>query len=125
MEQRRLNTALVIMTEALSAADICARYGSPMAPPSPDDMLGVALATVGAAPLNALRHPSEGGTYGWFIWGGEELSSSPDFFQPLHVMHLAEYAPQLMPFLALAPGWRVLLAPGQVDVWFDAKLLVP
>jgi len=28
-----------------------------------------------------------------------------------------------VPFLGLPPGWRVLLAPGQEEVWFDAELL--
>lgn len=59
---------------------------------------------------------------GWYVWGGE-LSADPEFFKPLHVCHLADYAPELLPFLALAPGWRVLLAPGHEDVWYDEALL--
>jgi len=27
------------------------------------------------------------------------------------------------PYLARPPGWRVLLAPGQEDVWYDGTLL--
>ena len=55
-------------------------------------------------------------------WGAEELSASPDFFAPLHASHLADHAPALIPYMGLAPGFRVLLAPGQEDVWFDPKL---
>jgi hypothetical protein len=83
----------------------------------------VALETLGRLPLNALRHQPEGGDCGWYIWGGEELSQSPNFFSPLHVEHLGDYVPGLIPYLSLAPGWRVLIAPGQIDVWFDFNLL--
>lgn len=75
--------------------------------------------------MNGLRHPPANGTCGWYIWAGEELSKSADFFQPLHVEHLAERCPLALTFLALPPGWRFLIAPGQEEVWFDATLLQP
>lgn len=74
-------------------------------------------------PFNGLRHPPERGTTGWYLWRGEVLSQAEDFFQPLHVEHLAEWAPDVLPYLALPPGWRFLLAPGHEDVWYDASLL--
>lgn len=74
-------------------------------------------------PLNALRHPTEGETSGWYIWAGEELFADNDFFIPLHISHLPEWCPEILPYLGLPPGWRVLLAPGYEDVWFDALLL--
>ena len=49
--------------------------------------------------------------------------SAPDFFQPLHVEHLFERYPRLLPYLALPPGWRFLLADGYEDVWQDDSLL--
>jgi len=110
------------MSEDLSQQDSCSLYGSEFVPPDSDEKLGIALASLGTAPLNALRHTPESGTCGWYVWGGE-YSADPDFFQPLHVHHLVQHAPQLIPFLALAPGWRVLLAPGRTDVWQDASLL--
>jgi hypothetical protein len=36
---------------------------------------------------------------------------------------LGDYCPSILPYLALPPGWRVLLAPGYEDVWFDGELL--
>lgn len=74
-------------------------------------------------PLNALRHSPNDGTNGWFIWAGETLGAEDDFFRPLHLEHLAEWCPAIQPFLGLPPGWRVLLAPGQEEVWFDESLL--
>jgi hypothetical protein len=41
----------------------------------------------------------------------------------MHVAHLADYCPELLPYIGLAPGWRVLLAPGYEDVWYDESLL--
>lgn len=110
------------MSQFLSQADICEKFGSAFAPPSEDERLGIAIDTLSQVPLNALRHHAENGTCGWYIWGGE-LSNSPDFFQALHVHHLVTHAPTIVPYLGLAPGWRVLLAPGHEDVWYDPALL--
>ncbi len=106
-------------------AEVCARQGVAPEPPSSFSKVGLALSTLGQQPINGLRHPPESGTSGWFIWAGEQLSPAPDFFQPLHVQHLAERCPEALPYLALPPGWRFLVAPGQEDVWFDASLLEP
>ncbi len=114
--------ALGRMKQIASQAEICDHYGSIFQPPGEDERLGIAIDTLQRLPLNALRHPSQDGTSGWYIWGGE-LSDAPDFFQPLHVHHLVMHAQTLVPYLALAPGWRVLLAPGQVEVWYDPALL--
>lgn len=111
------------MNEGISQMAVCDQYGSEFTPPSPLEKVGIAINTLGQLPLNALRHPAENSTCGWYIWGGEVLSQEPDFFQPLHVQHLAERCPDIIPYLALAPGWRVLLAPSQIDVWFDNGLL--
>ncbi len=102
---------------------LCQRFGSPVATPAPNEKLGIAIATLSLKPLNALRHSPSKGTCGWYIWGGEVLSQRSDFFQPLHMSHLSEYCPTLLPYLALVPGWRVLLAPGQEEVWYDKSLL--
>lgn len=110
------------MNQPQSQADICEHFGSLFEPPGEDQRLGIALDTLSQLPLNAVRHPPEKGTCGWYIWGGE-LSDAPDFFQSLHVHHLAAHSPVLVPYLALAPGWRVLLAPEQTEVWYDPALL--
>ena len=100
------------------------RFG--LTPEIPDDNLNVGIADnvrSGAMPINALRHAPHRSTSGWYIWAGEELSQHADFFQALHVSHVGEWCPEILPYLALPPGWRVLLAPGHEDVWFDQKLL--
>jgi hypothetical protein len=111
------------MKSERTQASICAEFGSEFVPPDADSKVGIALSSLGKEPLNALRHPPEGSTCGWYIWGGEELSEDVDFFQPLHVRHLVQHCPAIVPYLALAPGWRVLLAPGQEDVWYDTAIL--
>ena len=110
------------MKQNRSQAETCRLFGSLFDPPGENEHLGVAIATLSQLPLNALRHSPTGGTCGWYVWGGE-LSSDPEFFQSLHVHHLVAKAPELVEFLALAPGWRVLLAPGQTEVWYDPTLL--
>jgi len=103
--------------------EICRRFKSSVQIPTPEQKVGIAFSTLSLKPLNALRHQPEGETCGWYIWGGEELSQDPEFFQAVHVSHLPGYCLQLLPYLALAPGFRVLLAPGQEDVWYDESLL--
>jgi hypothetical protein len=102
---------------------ICLKFGSSCVEAELNSKVGIALETIGDLPLNALRHPPEGDTCGWYIWGGETLSQDSDFFQPLHVSHLKEKCPEIIKYLALAPGWRVLLAGEQEDVWYDEGLL--
>lgn len=103
---------------------MCERFGVEPYDAPADLRVGVARNVKdGVWPLNGLRHPPEGDTTGWYIWAGEELSEAPDFFEPLHVGHLAEWCPVVLPYLALPPGWRFLLAPDFEDVWQDPALL--
>lgn len=104
---------------------MCKKYGAEFFA-SPGDMkLGISLNVKdGIFPINGLRHPPEKDTTGWYVWaGGGELSSEDDFFKPLHVVHLNEWCPDIIPYLGLAPGWRFLIAPNYEDVWFDDNLL--
>jgi hypothetical protein len=84
---------------------------------------GFALATVGLLPVNGLRHPATSETNGWYIWCGEQFSSEPDFFGPLHASHLYDEHPNWGRLLGLTPGYRFLLDADYVDVWFDPSLL--
>jgi hypothetical protein len=77
----------------------------------------------GLLPINGLRHEPAGDTTGWYIWAGDRLSEDPDFFEPLHVEHLDTWCPEVLPYLALPPGWRFLIAPGHEDVWEDPSLM--
>lgn len=102
---------------------ICERAGVVPVQPSANQKLGLALDTLHLEPLNGLRHPPQGDTCGWYIWGGPELSQAEDFFQPLHVAHLFERCPRALKYLALPPGWRFLDASDREDVWYDPALL--
>ncbi|WP_420852547.1 immunity protein Imm33 domain-containing protein [Paraburkholderia terrae] len=63
------------------------------------------------------------GTTGWFIWAGETFSQDPDLFVPPHAEHLKQWAPMVLPYLALPTGWRFLIAEGYEDVWDDPSLI--
>lgn len=102
---------------------VCTRFNTEPVPPVPTHKVGIALQTLGLVPLNAMRVIPANGTCGWYIWGGTETSDEADFYQPLCTSHLHKYAPALLPYINLGPGWRVLLAPGYEDVWFDERLV--
>jgi hypothetical protein len=103
--------------------EICERYDAAFLPPEPGLKVGIARnVRPGAMPLHGLRHTAEAGTSGWFIWVGD-YSEDPEFFEPLCCDHLDGVCPEALPYLALAPGWRFLVAPDHEDVWYDANLL--
>lgn len=87
-------------------------------------MTGFALSTRNQIPLNGLRNIPVGQMSGWYLWCGENFSEAPDFFSPLHTSHLYEDYPEIIDLLGLPPGYRFLLAPDYLDVWFDENLLV-
>jgi hypothetical protein len=102
--------------------EVCSRFGVTGIKPLASEMLGIALETVGKRPINGLRSRLDG-TCGWFIWAGEDASTDPAFYQPLHVEHIGDYLPSVVPYLSLPPGYRFQIADGYEDVWFDPALL--
>jgi hypothetical protein len=103
---------------------ICEKYNAPFVETPTFLKIGIALnVKEGIQPINGLRHPIEGDTSGWYIWGGEEFSEDPDFFVPLHIEHLPDWCPDIIKYLGLAPGWRFLIVPDYEDVWEDKSLI--
>jgi len=102
--------------------NICQRFDAEYRPPKASQKVGISLGSLENLPLHAVRLSPENGTSGWYIYGCE-YSTDADFYQPLHVARLVERCPHIVPYLALPPGWRVLLAPDYEDVWFDGELL--
>jgi hypothetical protein len=114
------------LTLSTQQFEMATRFGAVAAPPSLGEKVGISAdvwSQERVLPLNGLRHPAAAGTSGWFIWCGEEIGAADDFFIPLHIEHLKARCPEVLPYLALPPGWRFLLAPGHEDVWFDKTLL--
>lgn len=103
---------------------MCARFSAPFCAAPAGLKVGISETVLGdMRPLNGLRHPLSGDASGWYIWAGE-LSDDADFFKPLHVAHLSEWSPGVVPYLGLPPGWRFQIAEGHEDVWFDSSLLM-
>lgn len=111
------------MSESLQRI-VCEKYGARYCPIDPASKMGVAEnVKSGLLPINGLRHPPTLDTNGWYLWAGEEFSTDPDFFKPLHAHHVFEWSPSVERMLALPPGFRFLIAPEYEDVWFDESLL--
>ncbi|MCL2717051.1 MAG: hypothetical protein FWD68_21520 [Alphaproteobacteria bacterium] len=71
---------------------------------APEDMVAVALSTIGQMPISGLRHAlEEDANIGWFITCGE-YSDADDFFQPLCTDHLPDLLPSVIRYLRLPPG---------------------
>jgi len=105
-------------------ASICARFKVEPSGVAPEQKVGIARNVLsGLMPVNGLRHKPVDDASGWYFWAGEELSADPNFFVPLHVEHLGQWCPAVIPYLALPPGWRFLITPEYEDVWSDQALL--
>lgn len=103
---------------------VCKRFNAPFSECDLRLKVGVSRNVRGEIlPLNGMRINSDPGTAGWFIWAGETFSEDPNFFVPLHGEHLKQWAPLVLPYLALPAGWRFLIAEGHEDVWEDYGLL--
>ena len=102
---------------------ICHKYNSPLVSVSPDLKIGLALDSLKNTPIYGVRLKPENGTEGWYIWGGE-YSDDPAFFQPVHISHIKDIIPLVIPYLALAPGYKFIIdQEGYEDVWLDETLL--
>jgi hypothetical protein len=105
---------------------VCKRYGVTWVPAPQELKVGMASnVRTRLYPLNGLRHTPEVDTTGWYIWAGQGPIPVDDdhFFEPIHVLHLADVCPVVLPYLGLPPGWRFLLAEDYEDVWKDETLL--
>ena len=102
---------------------ICEKYNSEWKPFNTKLFVGISE-NYNLEPINGLRHSSEKGTSGWYIWFGE-YSENKDFFKPICAEHLLEIYPKIIDYSGLEPGFRFLIDKnGYEDVWFDDKLLI-
>ena len=103
--------------------EVCSKYHTVHFPTPNDTKLGISRSVAhGVYPIHGLRHPPESTTSGWFVYAGE-FSQDSQFFEPIHVAHVTNRCPEILPYLGLPPGWRFLLAQDYVDVWFDESLV--
>jgi hypothetical protein len=101
--------------------EICATYNSPWKPINKKLRVGASI-DIDKDPINGLRHSSEKGTTGWFIWTGD-YSENDDFFQPMCAEHLLQIRPEIIKYLGLDTGFRFLTDKnGYQDIWYDPKL---
>jgi hypothetical protein len=105
-----------------SQQKLCDRYAATPLPAGDWVNTGFAAQTANLRPIHGLRHARTNDTTGWFIWCGD-WSDAGDFFQPTHTTHVAQALPEIVPFLALPPGYRFLIDRDYEDVWFDHALL--
>ncbi|MGY5766295.1 immunity protein Imm33 domain-containing protein [Brachybacterium sp. DNPG3] len=97
---------------------MCRRFG--LAETVPEPKVALALSSIGATPVYGTRIAlEEGDDVSWFLHCGE-YSEAADFYQPVHLEHLPELLPIVLPYLRLPPGARFIIdADGYVDVWLE------
>lgn len=68
-----LNDSLKLERFAELQQEFCQQFGCECVPSDPDSKVGFALDTQDRLPLNGLRHPPEGDTTGWYLWGAKRF----------------------------------------------------
>ena len=103
---------------------ICEWQGVIPSTPDEKSIIGLAIESLNEGIIHGLRHPSENGSNGWYIWCGD-YSDSNDFFKPICTEHLSDYIKiDLTKYLDLPPGYRFLIdGNNNEDVWFDKTLI--
>ncbi|MFC7422037.1 hypothetical protein ACFQNF_19445 [Iodobacter arcticus] len=98
--------------------DICKKNCSAITPYSLEEMVAVAIKTIGKNPTVGMRNiPNDGENVTWFFYCGEN-SEDPDFYQTMHIEHLTDYLPNVFDYLCLEPGFSFIIdGNGYQDVW--------
>src|SRR2546423_11170978 len=79
---------------------VCTRFRVEPLPAPTENKVGIAANVLtGLQPVNGLRHRPAGDTTCWYVWAGAEMSSDPTFFEPVHVEHLIDLCPAVVPYL--------------------------
>lgn len=98
---------------------ICLKYGSRFSLPSHILNVGLALKSLSHSPIHGVREPESEGSSGWYIWAGD-YSEDPSFFSPVHLVHLYDLVPAVIPYLGLEAGFKFVIdGMGYEDVWKD------
>ncbi|WP_227061408.1 hypothetical protein [Acinetobacter pittii] len=98
--------------------NICKKFNSKFVKSLENEMVAVALDSLGKIPITGIRNIlEEGENISWFFYCGE-FSEDDDFFKPMHISHLENYLPEVIPYLALEEGFRFVIdKQGYEDVW--------
>lgn len=104
--------------------ELCARHDTDVVPCEPGLRIGLA-SNINAATrvINGGRIDPVGDASGWYFWAGDAWNDDTDFYIPAPARQLDGVAPQLLPYLALPPGWRLRLRDGRVEAWQENGLL--
>ncbi|WP_197715406.1 hypothetical protein [Aquitalea magnusonii] len=99
---------------------VCKKFNSPYLPIAGQEMVALAVQTIGKMPIYGVRvikeHPDD---IEWFIHCGE-FSGEDDFYKPIHASHLSEMLPAIEKYLALSQGFKFIIDDsGYEDVWQD------
>ena len=55
---------------------------------------------------------------------GRRVQGGSRFFKPFHLYHLIKIKPEILKYLGLEAGWKILYAKDYEDDWFDEELLI-
>ena len=100
--------------------ELCLKYGIKYEPIAENELIAVAIDTIGKTPITGMRHFTEKDeNISWYIYCGE-FKSDDDFFKPVHFYHLIEILPEVLPYLALSHGCGFVIDDsGYEDVWYE------
>ena len=102
---------------------LCEEYDSAYIQVQGDDVVAIAVDSLNQEPIVGIRKkPETEENVAWFIYGGE-LGEGQDIFQTMTVRELQDILPEVLPYLALAEGYRFMIdREDYEDVWKEGSI---
>jgi len=105
-------------TPTSAQLNICRKYQSRIIPYAANEMMAIALKSIGKQPIVGVRiYPKSDDTITWFFYCGEYFDAV-DFYQPIHLGCAIKLIPEIEHYLCLDYGYKIIIdKSGYEDVW--------
>lgn len=103
--------------------DLCTAVGAAFGPPHASHTVYVSEGVYeGVLPLEGVRYPAHPPDAGWFLTT-DQYNGDFRSLKRVHLFHLTEARPELIPLVGLPAGYRFTLKDEDCDcdVWFDPE----
>ena len=98
----------------------CERCESPFSPPAPESLAAISAGVMDGEAAQGVRYPSPEHMSGWWI-STQRYEEDREMTND-HMHHLTRARPDLVPYLALAHGFRFNFEAGDQRIWFDQSV---
>ncbi|MBN2012101.1 hypothetical protein JW960_22420 [candidate division KSB1 bacterium] len=108
----------------MTQKEICTKYQSHFNEPNPADHINILCDAERTSPIKLVRLNPENRSSGWYVHCGGKSSSNYSDFDPVSYLDVQREFPEIVPFLALMPGFIIEIdTNGNDDGYWSQYLL--